>query len=127
MAAFAACAATLLALDFTFLGVVMKGAYEHLLGPLKAEHAFVPAAALFYLLYLTAVVAYAVVGATGLSHAGRRGAALGLIAYGTYELTNWAVLRDWPMALVPIDLTWGVVLTAVTALVGRATYARLLR
>ena len=59
-----------------------------------------------------------------MSGAARRGAALGLVAYGTYELTNWAVLRDWPALLVPIDIGWGVVLTAMAAFVGKLVYVK---
>ncbi len=54
-----------------------------------------------------------------------RGAALALVAYGTYDLTNWAVLQGWPVILVPVDIGWGVCLTAVASVVGRATLDRL--
>ena len=64
----------------------------------------------------------AVLGVARPAAAARRGAALGLVAYGTYELTNWAVLRDWPALLVPIDIGWGVVLTAVAGLAGKLAY-----
>ncbi|RXL64049.1 DUF2177 family protein, partial [Citrobacter sp. AAK_AS5] len=47
---------------------------------------------------------------------------LGFVAYATYDLTNWAVIRDWPAILVPIDLAWGVVLTPLAALAGRAAH-----
>jgi hypothetical protein len=46
----------------------------------------------------------------------RRGAALGLVTYATYDLTNWAVLKGWPVLLVPVDVGWGIALTAVVAL-----------
>jgi uncharacterized membrane protein len=51
-------------------------------------------------------------------------AAPGLVAYGTYELTNWAVLRDWPALLVPIDIGRGVALTAMAAFVGKLVYVK---
>lgn len=44
---------------------------------------------------------------------------MGLFASRTYKLTNWAVLRDWPAVLVPVDIAWGVVLTGVAAAAGR--------
>jgi uncharacterized membrane protein len=70
-------------------------------------------------------VQHAVLGSTGTAGAARRGAALGLVVYATYDLTNWAVLRGWPAYLVPIDVVWGVVLTASAASVGKLTQRRL--
>lgn len=121
-----ATAATMLALDLTWLGVIARGLYDSALAPLKRPEVFFPAAGLFYALYLAAILIHAVLGATTPAGAARRGAALGLVAYGTYELTNWAVLRDWPAVLVPVDLVWGVVLTAVAAFVGKWVYDAIL-
>ena len=50
---------------------------------------------------------------------------MGLFAYGTYELTNWAVIQDWPAGLVVVDMLWGVVLTGVIGLVSRLVYQKL--
>jgi uncharacterized membrane protein len=106
---------TLLGLDLVWLGVVAKGLYDEALGPLRRDDVFWPAALAFYALYVGAVLAHAALPSRTAGEALRRGAGLGLVAYGTYELTNWAVLRSWPSVLVPIDLGWGVVLTAVVA------------
>ena len=73
----------------------------------------------FYVLYVTAIMGYAVLPCRTVGRASLRGAALGLLAYGTYELTNWAVVTAWPAALVPVDMGWGVVLTGVSAAAGR--------
>jgi uncharacterized membrane protein len=115
----------MLVLDLAWLGVVARGLYDSLLGPLRRPEVYWPAAALFYAIYITAILAYAVVGASGTMSALRRGAALGFVTYSTYELTNWAVIRDWPAALVPIDLAWGVVLTAVAGLAGKLAHTSL--
>jgi uncharacterized membrane protein len=117
-------ATTLLLLDLIWLGVVARTLYDSALGPLKRPVAYWPAAALFYALYVAATVIHAELGATGLRDAARRGAGLGLVAYGTYELTNWAVLRDWPSVLVLPDIAWGIALTAVSAVAGRAALGR---
>ncbi len=114
-----ATAAAMLVLDLAWLGVVARGLYVSALGPLMRPEAFWPAAALFYAFYVSVIVAWAVLGTESAQAAARRGAALGFVAYTTYELTNWAVLRDWPAWIVPIDITWGVVLTAVAALAGK--------
>jgi uncharacterized membrane protein len=117
--AIAAVAVTTLALDLTWLGFVAKPVYDAL-GPLKREPPFLPAVALFYAMYVLVTFAYAVRPATTYGQAARKGASLGFVAYATYELTNWAVLQGWPARLVPIDLAWGVVLTTVAAVAGRA-------
>jgi uncharacterized membrane protein len=83
------------------------------------EEAFWPAAALFYSFYVAVIVTWAVLGTERPRAAALRGAGLGFVAYATYELTNWAVLRDWPAWIVPVDIAWGVVLTAVAALAGK--------
>jgi uncharacterized membrane protein len=108
-----------------WLGLIARRLYDSLLAPLKRSTAFLPAAASFYCFYVSVILIYAVRGATGLAAAARRGAALGLVVYTTYELTNWAVLRDWPGALVPVDIGWGVVLTTAAATVGKWTSDKL--
>ena len=113
-------AATLLVLDLLWLGVVARPLYDSALASLKRPVIFWPAAGLFYALYVVAIVIHAVRGAESVGAAARRGAGLGLVAYGTYELTNWAVLRDWPPVLVLPDIAWGVALTAVAAAAGKA-------
>lgn len=114
----AAMAATMLALDLGWLGIVAREFYDAQLGSLKSPDISPAVAGTFYLFYLAVTYWHAVRGAADLGDAGRRGAGLGLAAYGTYELTNWAVVRNWPAALVPVDLVWGIVLTAAVALVG---------
>ncbi len=118
-AATLATAAAMLVLDLVWLGVVARGLYTSALGPLMRPEAYWPAAALFYAFYVGVIVTWAVLGTDGPMAAARRGAALGFVAYTTYDLTNWAVLRDWPAWIVPVDITWGVVLTAVAALAGK--------
>lgn len=118
-AAALATAAAMLVLDLAWLGIVARGLYVSALGPLMRPEAFWPAAALFYAFYVAVIVGWAVLGTQSAQGAARRGAALGFVAYATYDLTNWAVLRDWPAWIVPIDIAWGVVLTAVAALAGK--------
>ncbi len=125
-AAATAAALTMLVLDVTWLGVVARGLYDSMLGPLKRTEVFWPAAALFYAMYIGAVVVHAVIGSSSPASALRRGAALGLVTYATYDLTNWAVLQGWPALLVPVDVAWGIALTALVALVGKLVHTRAL-
>ena len=115
-------ALVMLVLDLTWLGVVAADLYTREMGALKRPDIVLPAAGAFYLMYVVATVRYAVVEGRDLIDAGRRGASLGIVAYGTYDLTNWAVIAGWPVSLVPVDLLWGIALTAIVSVAGRATY-----
>ena len=108
-----------LVLDLLWLGVVASSIYSENLGDLRAKDVVWVAAGLFYVQYVVVVVGYAVLPAQTVRQAALRGLGIGWVAYGTYELTNWAVITDWPAALVPIDITWGLVLTTSCAAIGR--------
>ena len=119
-----AAAVTMLALDMTWLGPVAHSLYDTI-GDLKAPQPNLLAVVLFYAFYLVAVIVHAVLPSLSIGQSARRGAGLGLVAYGTFDLTCWAVLRGWPAFLVPIDMGWGVVLTSTVAAVGSAVYLRI--
>jgi uncharacterized membrane protein len=108
----------MLALDMVWLGLVAADLYNKALGHLMRPQPHLPAAVLFYAMYTVATYVHAVRGATSLAQAAKRGAGLGLVAYSTYELTSWAVLREWPSILVPVDTLWGMALTATAATLG---------
>jgi uncharacterized membrane protein len=110
--------ATLVVLDLLFLGVLAKRFYDDALGPLRRATVYVPAAVAFYALYLGAVYGWAARGASSPREAALRGAGIGLIAYGTWDLTNWAVIANFPGRLVPVDMAWGITLTALVAFIG---------
>lgn len=112
----------LLTLDLVWLGVVARGLYVEALGDLLRPDVNRLAAALFYAFYVAVTVGWAVLGARTKGAAARRGAGLGLVAYATYELTSWAVIRGWPTWIVPVDVAWGVLLTALAALAGRSAH-----
>ena len=81
----------------------------------------------FYLLFPAALVYLTLARAACAAGARRslRGAVLGLAAYGAYDLTNLAVVRDWPVAISLIDWAWGGVICAAAAASGyAATWAR---
>lgn len=107
--------------DFIWLGAIGGEYYRRELGDLlRARFKLGPAGA-FYLLYLVGIVYFAVApahDASSLADALFRGAFLGLIAYGTYDLTSYAVVRGWPLAVSLVDMAWGTALTGVTAVVG---------
>ena len=117
--AFVAVCLTMTVIDLVWLGLVANELYNNMLGPLRAKETVVLAAALFYLQYVLVLVFWAVLPSRDVRMAATRGLGLGWVAYATYELTNWAVIEGWPAQLVPIDIAWGLVLTASVAAVGR--------
>ncbi len=122
LAAYAAAAVTLLVIDMLWLGVIAKPLYQQGIGHLMAPQPKLWAAALFYLLYPAGLVLFAVMpnhGSAWLQTA-LMGAAFGLFAYATYDLTNLATLKDWPLGLSVIDTLWGAAVSAVAATAGRA-------
>jgi len=103
------------AIDIVWLAVISKGFYREQLGYIMSESVKWPAALLFYLLYIGGLVLFAVMPAVekqSLLRALVMGAALGLVAYATYDLTNYATIRDWPLVVVIVDLIWGTILSA---------------
>lgn len=112
---------SLLALDALWIGLYMAPAYKAALGDLMLAQPRFVAAAAFYVVYAAGVVFLAVSpGLRGLSWqtAALHGAVLGFIAYATYDLTNYAILKVWPLGLSLVDIGWGTLMTAIAALAG---------
>lgn len=121
LVAFLACGAVFLLLDLLWLGVIARDFYRQEMAHVIAPEFKVGPAVAFYLLYIVGIVYFAILPAlrTGDWHVALwTGAFLGLVAYGTYDLTNWAVIRDWPVRLTLLDLAWGTLLTAIAASAG---------
>jgi uncharacterized membrane protein len=117
-----------LILDGIWLGLLMGSTYRSWLGSLMLDQPVVGPAVVFYLLYAAGLVYFAVQSALrrgSLTHAVKRGAMLGLVAYGTYDLSNWATLQGWPAQMALVDLAWGTVASAVAATVGYQVTRRL--
>ena len=119
------------ALDALWLGWAGKNLYRPALGELLAP-SFRPAPAIaFYLLYIAALVWFAVraghageMRAGGIGAAMLNGALLGAICYATYDLTNQATLKVWPDHITLIDIAWGAFASAVAAGVGSWAMAK---
>lgn len=108
-------------LDFLWLGFVARGYYASQLGSLMRDNINLPAAAGFYVVYVAGILFFAVLPALNEESWMRaivNGAFLGLLAYGTYDMTNIATLRNWPVAMSVVDIAWGTVLTAGSAWAG---------
>jgi uncharacterized membrane protein len=111
------------AIDMVWLGVVARNFYRDQLGALVRTDVNWMAALVFYMLFIVGLVVFVIgpaIDAGSWSQALWRGALFGLVTYATYDLTNLATLRDWPMTMTVVDLVWGAVLAAS---VSTATYA----
>ena len=115
--AYAAALLFFLAVDLPWIAFVMKDFYKAQIGHLMAGQPKLIWAGGFYLAYVVGVVVFAV--RPGLEQgwitAFLYGALLGAIAYGTYDMTNLATLKDWPLTMTIVDICWGAVLTGSTA------------
>jgi len=114
-------ATAFLLLDAIMLKTVMKPLFEQQIGDWLLDEFRVGPAIMFYLFYVAGVLWFVSVPAlrTGIPvNALIGGAILGAMAYGTYEFTNYATLRDWSLHMVAADVTWGAVLTGFSAWIG---------
>ena len=112
-----------LAIDLVWLMVISKKLYAEHLGYLMAAKPNLLAALIFYLIFVLGVQVFVLNPAMA---AGTWKAALlpglffGLVTYATYDLTNLATIKDWPVLITIIDLVWGSFVSGVTSLIGYA-------
>lgn len=118
---YAGAALAFLALDFAWLMFANKRLYKPVLGPIMLETPRMAPIVLFYAIYLAGIVIFAVSPALRDGNwrtAALMGAALGFVAYATYDLTNHATLTVWQSHITIIDLAWGTFVTACGATAG---------
>ncbi len=119
--AYLATAFVFLVIDYVWLAHVMKDYFNTKLSHLMADEVNFGIAALFYLVFAAGIVLFCVMPALKSKSwvkAALLGAALGFLSYGTYDVTNAATLKDWPLMLSVIDTAWGTGLTALSATAG---------
>ncbi len=110
-----------LIIDLIWLGLVARKFYREQIGFIMAPAVNWPAAIIFYLLYIAGLlyfVTYPAIVRESIAYATYSGALFGLICYATYDLTNLATLKNWPLKVTLIDLVWGSVLSTLLAMVG---------
>ena len=110
-----------LAGDAIVIPLVMRPLFQAALGDSMLETLRLGPAALFYAIHIGGLIWFA--GLPALRAGSARlafinGAALGLVAYGCYEMTSWTIMRDWHAGLVITDVTWGAFISGLSSLCG---------
>lgn len=108
------------AIDIIWLGFIAKDMYRNNIGHLMADTTNWPAAIIFYLFFIGGLVFFVVnpsLEKESWTQALMWGGFFGFICYATYDMTNLATLRDWPLKMTIIDITWGSILNALTSAV----------
>ncbi len=113
--------AAFFAIDMLWLGLVARSFYQQYLGFLMAPSPNWFVAILFYLLFIVGILFFVVV--PGLESGSLkatllRAALFGLITYATYDLTNLATLKDWPVLISIVDMIWGIFLSVSVSAIG---------
>lgn len=107
-------------IDMIWLGLVAKDFYRAQIGALMKPDVNWAAAIIFYLIFIAGLVVFVISPAVekgSWTHALLFGALFGLVCYATYDLTNLAVAKDWPLLVTMVDLVWGAVLAASVSIV----------
>ncbi|RZI85884.1 MAG: DUF2177 family protein [Rubrivivax sp.] len=116
-------AAVMIALDVVWLGFIAKSWYQNGIGHLMNPEPRLAIGLIFYLLFPLGLMLFAVLPtdpAQGAARAALMGALFGLFAYATYDITNLATLRGWPVSLAILDVVWGSLVSGLAAGAGMA-------
>ena len=111
--------------EIIVLSNIMQPLFKKHIGFLMNEETNFSIAAIFYLIYVAGVFWFATragIKSESILITILSGAFLGLLAFGTYEITNYVILKDWNINLVIVDTLWGIIITALMALVGYKVY-----
>jgi uncharacterized membrane protein len=108
------------AIDAVWLTLIAKNFYAKYIGYLMAKNPNLWAALIFYLIFIAGLVFFVITPALDkkmMTQALLAGAFFGLVTYATYDLTNLATIKDWPLIITIVDLIWGMVLSAAVSVV----------
>lgn len=113
------------AIDMVWLGLVAKNFYTSQIGFLMKSEVNWLAAIIFYLLFIVGLVVFVILPAIKVKswkHAMVFGALFGLVTYSTYDLTNLATIKNWPILVTIVDLIWGSVLASSVSVITYLLY-----
>lgn len=125
--AWVAAAIAFLGLDAIWLTQMWPRLYKPLVGELTRTQLNFTASAAFYVIYITAILYFAVAPALAKESIGKAllsGALFGLAAYATYNLTNQATLKGWDWRVTFADMAWGTIATGLAAAIAYAVASR---
>jgi len=111
-----------LVIDFLWLGLIARNFYQEQIGTLMKANVNWAAAILFYIIFVAGIVVFVISPAVtkdSWTHALLFGAFFGFVCYATYDLTNLALTKDWPLLVTIVDLIWG---AAIAGSVSVITY-----
>jgi len=112
--------AVFLGIDMLWLTVIAQKFYKAQIGHLMADKAKLLPAAIFYVLFIAAMVYFVIAPALehqNLSRLILSAAIFGLVTYATYDLTNMATLKDWPVLVTVVDLAWGTFISLAVSVI----------
>jgi uncharacterized membrane protein len=112
--------AVFLGIDMLWLTVIASKFYKSQIGHLMADKAKLLPAAIFYIIFIAAMVYFVIVPA--LEHQNMAqlllsAAIFGFVTYATYDLTNMATLKDWPLLVTVVDLAWGTFISLAVSVI----------
>lgn len=127
-ATFIAIAIVMILLDFIWLGTVAQHMYERGIGHLMAAKPNLGFAALFYVVYTLGLIVFTLVpyvAKQGIRMTALKAGLFGFFVYASYDLTNLALLKDWPLNLALVDIAWGILISIISASAGKLLLDRL--
>jgi uncharacterized membrane protein len=109
-----------LGIDIVWLTLVSKNFYARQIGYLLAKNPNLFAAFIFYLIFIAGLIVFVIAPAIDKkmwTYPVLAGAFFGLVTYATYDLTNLASVKHWPIIVTIVDLIWGMVISATVSII----------
>lgn len=130
LAAYLSTAAVMVIIDLIWLGLIAKPMYQQGIGHLMAEKPNIAAAIAFYALFPVGLMIFAILpgaASAGWQHTALLAALFGFFTYATYDLSNLATLKNYPLKLALVDIIWGSLVSAVSATAGKLVFNQYLK
>ena len=127
LATYVSTTVVMVVIDLVWLGAIAKPMYQAGIGHLMAEKPNIAAAISFYALFPFGLMIFAIFpesAEAGWQHTALLAALFGLFTYATYDLTNLATLKNYPLQLALIDILWGSLVSAIAATAGKWVFNR---
>jgi uncharacterized membrane protein len=115
-------------IDIAWIGLIARNFYKNQIGFLMSPNINWAAAITFYIIFilgLTLFVTMPAIEKDSIKHAALMGLAFGGVTYATYDMTNLATLKDWPLTMVFVDICWGAILAASISVATYAIYTKI--